>query len=84
MSLLQVLDSVGCVQPVKQKSETASISLDESGNIKDPLAGKILEILRVRNRFNIKKGQPHWSGGFRDLAFKVRVGFKVTLLMLRR
>jgi hypothetical protein len=79
----QVLDSVGRVQPVK-KSETASSAVNESGSIKDPFAGKILEILRVRNRFDMEKGQPHWSGGFRDLAFKVRVGFKVPLLMLCR
>ena len=42
--------------------------------------GKILQILRVRNRFDKKMTNddaPHWSGGFRDLAFKVKVGFKV-------
>ena len=39
--------------------------------------GKILEILRVRNRFAMLKDEPHWSGGFRDLAFKVKVGFQV-------
>ena len=41
--------------------------------------GKILEILRIRNRFDkaMNKDAPHWSGGFRDLAFKVKVGFKV-------
>ena len=39
--------------------------------------GKILEILRVRNRFAMKEGDQHWSGGFRDLAFKVKVGFQV-------
>ena len=42
--------------------------------------GKILEILRIRNRFEKKMKNhdaPHWSGGFRDLAFKVKVGFKV-------
>jgi hypothetical protein len=42
--------------------------------------GKILEILRVRNRFAMKKGDPHWSGGFRDLAFKVKVGFQVPIV----
>jgi hypothetical protein len=39
--------------------------------------GKILEILRVRNRFAMTKDSPRWSGGFRDLAFKVKVGFQV-------
>jgi len=76
MPRLQVLNSVGRVRPMK-KSESASSAVDESGGVNDPFAGKILEILRVRNRFNLAKGGPHWSGGFRDLAFKVRVGFKV-------
>ena len=44
---------------------------------KDAPFGKILEILRVRNRFAMEEGDQHWSGGFRDLAFKVKVGFKV-------
>ena len=43
----------------------------------DAPSGKILEILRVRNRFDMKAGDPHWSGGFRDLVFKVKVVFKV-------
>jgi hypothetical protein len=45
----------------------------------DATKGKILEILRIRNRFDsaINQDSPHWSGGFRDLAFKVKVGFKV-------
>ena len=42
--------------------------------------GKIIEILRVRNRFAMKKGSSNWSGGFRDLAFKVKVGFQVLSL----
>jgi hypothetical protein len=40
-----------------------------------PTNGEILEILRVRNRF--VKGKAHSSGGFRDLSFKVKVGFQV-------
>jgi hypothetical protein len=45
----------------------------------DAPKGKILEILRIRNRFDkaMNKDAPHWSGGFRDLAFKVKVGFQV-------
>lgn len=39
--------------------------------------GKIFEIMRVRNRFVKEEGTAHSSGGFRDLAFKVKVGFKV-------
>ncbi len=44
---------------------------------KDAPSGKMLEILRIRNRFAMEVGDPHWSGGFRDLAFKVKVGFQV-------
>ena len=68
MPQLQILNSVGYVRPLKTNKTD-----------KDPLppTGKILEILRVRNRFDMKAGDPHWSGGFRDLAFKVKVGFKV-------
>ncbi len=39
------------------------------------ISGKILEILRVRNRF--VEGSAHSSGGFRDLAFKVKLGYQV-------
>ena len=41
------------------------------------ISGKILEILRVRNRFVSEESTEHSSGGFRDLAFKVKVGFQV-------
>ena len=41
------------------------------------ISGKILEILRVRNRFVKEESTEHSSGGFRDLAFKVKVGFQV-------
>ena len=42
--------------------------------------GKIFEILRVRNRFVMEETTQHSSGGFRDLAFKIKVGFQVFLL----
>ncbi len=42
-----------------------------------PTEGKILEILRVRNRFVMEENTAHSSGGFRDLSFKVKVGFQV-------
>ncbi len=41
------------------------------------ISGKILEILRVRNRFVKEESTEHSSGGFRDLAVKVKVGFQV-------
>jgi hypothetical protein len=50
------------------KNDTLSIS---------PTNGKILEILRVRNRFVMEENTEHSSGGFRDLSFKVKVGFQV-------
>ena len=50
------------------KNDTLSIS---------PTNGKILEILRVRNRFVMEENTAHSSGGFRDLSFKVKVGFQV-------
>ena len=52
--------------PPAQESSTAS-----------QISGKILEILRVRNRFVKEESTEHSSGGFRDLAFKVKVGFQV-------
>ncbi len=52
-------------------------SMKQPQSYKDAPSGKILEILRVRNRFAMKEGDQHWSGGFRDLAFKVKVGFQV-------
>ena len=39
--------------------------------------GEILEIPRVRNRFVMEEDTAHSSGGFRDLSFKVKVGFQV-------
>ena len=50
------------------KNDTPSIST---------FNGKILEILRVRNRFVMEEDTAHSSGGFRDLSFKVKVGFQV-------
>jgi hypothetical protein len=41
------------------------------------MSGKILEVLRIRNRFVNETSTEHSSGGFRDLAFKVKVGFQV-------
>jgi len=58
---------------------TGSADMQSHPN-EDAPHGKILEILRIRNRFDQKmtKDSPHWSGGFRDLAFKVKVGFQVS------
>ncbi len=77
---LQILDSVGYVKSAQHSNVSSSgnsSSTQQPHSYKDAEPGKILEILRVRNRFGMEKGDPHWSGGFRDLAFKVKVGFKV-------
>jgi hypothetical protein len=64
-----------CFSTASQTSIFSSAKQPQS--YKDAPSGKILEILRVRNRFAMLKDEPHWSGGFRDLAFKVKVGFQV-------
>jgi hypothetical protein len=50
------------------------LSEDASAN---NLNGKVFEILRVRNRFVKEESTEHSSGGFRDLSFKIKVGFQV-------
>ena len=92
MPRLQMLGTVGYVRPLKtikpegsaKQSEGNGLSPGNASSANQPEdpepyndVGKILEILRVRNRFDMKAGDPHWSSGFRDLAFKVKVGFKV-------
>ena len=82
MPRLQMLHSVGYVKTTEpfdslKHSDGNVSSTDQPHSYEDAPPGKILEILRVRNRFDMKKGDPHWSGGFRDLAFKVKIGFKV-------
>jgi hypothetical protein len=44
--------------------------------------GKVFEILRVRNRFVKEESTEHSSGGFRDLSFKIKVGFQVLAVFL--
>jgi len=42
---------------------------------------KIFEILRVRNRFVVHEGgNGQSSGGYRDISFKIKVGFQVHIL----
>jgi hypothetical protein len=94
---LQILHKVGYLRPKvdsKPSSGSASPSIfsrifcTKSEQIlqryKDAPSGKIFQIMRVRNRFaDIDKKSPLWSGGFRDLAFKLKVGFKVSLFSSR-
>jgi hypothetical protein len=48
---------------------------------RDKKKGKIFEILRVRNRFVVEEGgNDHSSGGYRDISFKIKVGFQVHIL----
>jgi len=91
MLQLQMLHSVGYVRPSPNSTSSSFIarclstapwasmfaSEKQPQPYKDAPSGKILEVLRVRNRFAMKEGDQHWSGGFRDLAFKVKVGFQV-------
>ena len=56
-------------QPMLKNTDTPT------SDITSQTSGKILEILRVRNRF--VEGSAHSSGGFRDLAFKVKLGYQV-------
>jgi hypothetical protein len=79
-----MLYNVGFVRSPKKNNHVGSIDASNGTGLKQGNGsnlhlpeGKILEILRVRNRFDMEKSDPHWSGGFRDLAFKVKVGFKV-------
>jgi hypothetical protein len=88
----QILNKVGYCRPKVTKPSSGSTSPSIFSRIfstkpnqipqryKDAPFGKIFQIMRVRNRFaDIDKESPLWSGGFRDLAFKVKVGFKVLL-----
>ena len=58
-------------------------SLLSEDDSKNELNGKVLEILRVRNRFVNEDSTEHSSGGFRDLAFKIKIGFQVLVVLLQ-
>ena len=68
LSSVSVSDFEAVQQPLLEINNTACTS---------QIDGKIFEVMRVRNRFVKEEGTAHSSGGFRDLAFKVKVGFKV-------
>ncbi len=57
-------------------------SLLSEDDSKNELNGKVIEILRVRNRFVNEDSTERSSGGFRDLAFKIKVGFQVLVVFL--
>ena len=58
-------------------------SLLSEDDSKNEFNGKVLEILRVRNRFVNEDSTEHSSGGFRDLAFKIKIGFQVLVVVLQ-
>jgi hypothetical protein len=64
---------VSCASELNSELESL-LSEDVSAN---QFNGKVFEILRVRNRFVKEDSTEHSSGGFRDLSFKIKVGFQV-------
>ena len=67
-----------CV-PVSE-SDRGHLLTDQDMSTTSQTNGEILEILRVRNRFVMEENTAHSSGGFRDLSFKVKVGFQVPVV----
>ena len=59
------------------ESDRGHLLTDQDMSTTSQTNGEILEILRVRNRFVMEEDTAHSSGGFRDLSFKVKVGFQV-------
>ncbi len=72
-----MLHSVGYVRPSQCIRKQPKVDLPEPYKEATSKVGKVFEILRVRNRFAIEKGEQHWSSGFRNIGFKVKVGFQV-------
>jgi hypothetical protein len=72
-----MLHSVGYVRPSHCTRKQPEVAVPEPYKEPPSKVGKVFEILRVRNRFAMKEGEPHWSGGFRNLTFKVKVGYQV-------
>ena len=62
---------------VEMKEKEPLVQAAQESSAASQISGKSLEILRVRNRFVKEESTEHSSGGFRDLAFKVKVGFQV-------
>jgi len=78
-SLLESCTCNGPLAPVPSNHAELQtlLSPPQDASTASQMSGKILEILRVRNRFIKEESTEHSSGGFRDLAFKVKVGFQV-------
>ncbi len=85
-SARQVMNHWGYV-PAKECSscqankENSHNDRKECTSCRDRKKGKIFEILRVRNRFVVDEGgNENSSGGYRDISFKIKVGFQVHIL----
>jgi hypothetical protein len=83
---LQVMNDWGYVRAkecssCRAEKENSRNDRKECISCRDRQTGKIFEILRVRNRFVIDEGgNDHSSGGYRDISFKIKVGFQVHTL----
>jgi hypothetical protein len=80
---LQVLNQWGCIRAkeclsCRAEKENSRNERKECASCVDRKKGKIFEILRVRNRFFVDQGgEKNSSGGYRDISFKIKVGFQV-------
>jgi hypothetical protein len=83
---LQVMNDWGFVRSKECSScqaekENSRDDRNECASCQDRKKGKIFEILRVRNRFVVDEGgNDRSSGGYRDISFKIKVGFRVHVL----
>jgi hypothetical protein len=65
----------------RAEKENSRNDTKECISCQDRQKEKIFEILRVRNRFVIDEGgNDRSSGGYRDISFKIKVGFQVHIL----
>jgi hypothetical protein len=87
-TILQVMNNWGYVRAKECSScqadnENSRYDRKECISCRDRQKGKIFEILRVRNRFVVdERGKDHSSGGYRDISFKIKVGFQVLFVCI--
>jgi hypothetical protein len=77
---LQVLNKWGYVQSPESKEciSCREEKTQECTSCRDRKKSKMFQILRVRNRFVVQEGRKSVSsGGYRDISFKIKVGFQV-------
>jgi hypothetical protein len=75
-----------CREEIEQANKNGSEERKECISCQDRKMGKIFEVLRVRNRFLLPPETQDMtednssSGGYRDISFKIKVGFQVHVL----